>query len=90
MSIHRRCAEKQPRKAGLTMCSREFVTRDTGKCPLSILTAVSVLSGLILEKLFIYTVRYMRVSVERGSTVERKHCLSTVVVFSTFNSQTYL
>ena len=52
------------------------MTRDTEKCPLSVLTGVRI-SGVILEKiceLFVETnetVRVKRVSVERGSTVTR-------------------
>ena len=52
------------------------MTRDTEKCPLSVLTGVRTESGLILEKkyeLFVRnneTVRIKRVSVERGFTVQ--------------------
>ena len=50
------------------------MTRDTEKCPLSVLTGVRI-SGLIFEKIYELfvgtneTVLIKRVSVERGSTV---------------------
>ena len=58
-------------KAGLTKWG--FVTRETRKCPLSILTGVRIKRS-ILEKIYVLfagtkeSVRYIRVSVERGST----------------------
>ena len=58
------------RKTGFTIY--EFVTRDTEKCPLSVLTGVRIKRVNFREiyELLNETVRIKRVSVERGSTIQ--------------------